>query len=180
MTILNKASRPDEQYAISLLNINYIDLQGSFADDQHVYLHIDKSKVPTPKWTAKDTQIPADKFFSCALFISILHGEYFLMGESLENIEWADDSEYYIEYDITDSNFKINRFAVVIDDEIYDDHGEDYLRAVLDIAEIEGYEETTKLHNIYDKFVSDIENWIPCILANSKYEVVGYTVIDKN
>ncbi len=49
MTILNKASRPDEQYAISLLNINYIDLQGSFADDQHVYLHIDKSKVPTPK-----------------------------------------------------------------------------------------------------------------------------------
>lgn len=32
--------RPDQKYAISLLNVDYIDIKNSFADEEYMYLNI--------------------------------------------------------------------------------------------------------------------------------------------
>ena len=73
------------------------------------------------------------------------------------------DYEYYIIYEINPpkegiyANNKINTFAIKHDDKMIENNGLDFLRSVLDIAEYEEYPDSQMLHNIYDKFVADVE-----------------------
>ena len=153
---MKKKFKLNEMYAIAMLNIDYIDIAGSYSEQDHLYLHIDKSKLPTPTWICRDNAL---EFYLYVMAMKIMFDDY---------MQWIpedefNDYEYYIIYEINPPKEgiyaanKINTFAIKHDDKMIENNGLDFLRSVLDIAEYEEYPDSQMLHNIYDKFVADVE-----------------------